>query len=125
MTGFTWPDARAQLELLVEAPHAPFERELRGVLLLLEAGEPEARDQVGAEQVALVPAGQLEDAAPDREDARALVGDDEARAGRGVVVVDQLEEEAEAAVAAGDGLVENPSTPSMSIERCLQFGQMK
>ena len=97
--------ARLQLERLVQPPDAPFERELRRVLLLLEAAEPEPLDDVDADQVALVPAGQLEDAAADREDAPLLVADDEARVRRRVVVVHQLEEEAEAAVVARDGLV--------------------
>src|SRR6266853_6168954 len=55
--------ARLQLERLVQAADAPFERELRRVLRLLEAAEAEALDDVDADQVALVPAGQLEDAA--------------------------------------------------------------
>src|SRR5207237_10459455 len=45
---------------------------------------------------------QLEDAAPGREDPTLLVADDEARVRRRVVVVHQLEEEAEAAVVARD-----------------------
>ena len=97
--------ARAQLELLVEPAHAPLERELDGVLLLLEALQPERGDDVGAHHVLLAPAAQLEHAAAEREDPPLLVARHEARRRRGVVVVHQLEEEAETAAVAGDGLV--------------------
>src|SRR5205823_6249830 len=69
--------ARAQLDLLAEPPHAPFERELRRILVFLEAGEPEALDDVGAQEVALAPAGELEDAPADGEDAPIAVAHDE------------------------------------------------
>src|SRR5206468_3303377 len=82
--------ARTQLQSLVQASHAPLERELGGILLLLEAGETEAVDEIGAEEVVLAPARQLVDAAPDGEDARLLVAHDEPGAGRRVVVVEEL-----------------------------------
>src|SRR5581483_835747 len=85
----------AELELLVEPAHSPLERELDGVLLLLEALEPEGGDHLGTHHVLLVPAAQLEDAAAEREDPALLVARDEARGRRGVIVVHQLEEEAE------------------------------
>src|SRR5207302_9149962 len=53
-------------------------------------------------QLALVEAGQLEDTAAGREDATVGVADDHAGAGRRVVVVHQLEQEAEAAAVAAD-----------------------
>ena len=47
------PGAGAQLELLVQAAYAPFERELDRVLLLLEAREAEGGDHVGAQHLLL------------------------------------------------------------------------
>ena len=82
-------------------------------------------DDVAADQLGLREAGQLEDAAADREHPPLLVGDEQARVGRRVVVVEQLEEEAEAAVVAGRRLrARSPRAPSMSIERSLHCGQM-
>ena len=84
MTGFAWPRARAQLDLLVESPHAPLERELRRVLRVLEAAEPEAVDEVGADQVGL--RFQPVSSKTPRPTARIralLVADDEAGAGAG------------------------------------------
>src|SRR2546423_5836107 len=98
----------SQLQLLVQAAHAPLERELDRVLLLLEPGEPEGGDHVCAEHLLLAPAAQLEDAAADCEDAALLVARDEAGRRCRVVVVHQLEKEAEPAVVAGDGFVEHP-----------------
>src|SRR5207302_1422319 len=93
--------ARLELELLPEATHAPLERELRGIPLGREAAQAEALDDVAAEQRILRVAGQLEDAAPTREHASLLIAHDEAGVRGRVVVVHQLEEEAEAAVMAG------------------------
>ena len=125
MTVFAWP-ARVRSSSFSSRRRTPHSSaSFAGFCSSSKPASPRLVDEVGAEQVALVPAGQLEDAAPDGEDARPLVADDEARAGRRVVVVHQLEEEAEAAVVARDGVVEKPSLPSMSIDRCLQFGQMK
>src|ERR1043166_5641056 len=61
--------SRPQLELLVEPAHAPFEGELDGVLLLLEAREPERGNHVVAEHIRFAPAAHLEHTAPNREDA--------------------------------------------------------
>src|SRR5438105_391136 len=55
---------------------------------------------------------------PDGEDARLLVAHDEPGAGRRVVVVEELEEEAEAAVMAGDGLVVEPLL-AVAVDRSL------
>ena len=78
----------------------------------------ERLDDVAAHQVGLGEAGQLEDAAADREHAAVAVGDDEARVGRRVVVVEQLEEEAEAAVPARRRLVRE-SLLRVDVERAL------
>src|SRR5690349_8200423 len=94
-----------QLQLLAETADAPFERELRGIALGLEAVEPEALDDVRAHQVFLAEPGQLEDPAADREDPPVAVADDHAGRRCRVVVLHQLEQEAEAAVVAGDRLV--------------------
>src|SRR5438874_7920519 len=64
-----------QLELLAEAPHAPFERELGGILLSLEAAECEPFDEVGAEQLLFAVPDELEDASPGGEDPSFLVAD--------------------------------------------------
>ena len=81
-------------------------------------GELQRLDDVAAHQVGLGEAGQLEDAAADREHAPLLVGDDETRVGRGVVVVEQLEEEAEAAVPAG-GRLRREALAGVDVERAL------
>src|SRR5439155_9089266 len=94
------------------------ERGLRRVLLGLEPAEAEACDDAAPEQVALLPAGQLEDAAARGEDPAVTIADDEARARRGVVVVHQLEEEAEAAVAARHGLLREPLS-AVDVDRAL------
>src|ERR1700751_5260234 len=95
----------AELDLLVQAPHAPLERKLDRVLLLRESRETERVDDVGAEHLGLAPAAQLEDAAPAREDAALLIAGDQAGRRRGVIVFHQFEQEAESAVMARDGLV--------------------
>src|SRR5215813_2478686 len=76
--GFDLAASRPQLQVLVQTPHAPFERELDRVLLLLESGESESGHHVGAEHLVLAPAAQLEDAATDCENAALLVAGDEA-----------------------------------------------
>src|SRR6476469_10893737 len=106
--GLHVPGSRPQLELLVQTAHAPLERKLDRVLLLLKSREPEGGDHVRAEHIPLAPAAQLENAATDCEDAAFLVAGDEAGRRRRVVVVHELEEEAEAAVMARDGFVEHP-----------------
>ena len=60
----------------------------------------ERATHVPADQVRLAKPRELEDAASDGEDARVPVADDEAGRGTWVVVLEQLEEEAEPAVAA-------------------------
>src|SRR5207302_1702095 len=105
-------------ELLTEPAYAPFERELGGVLLRLEAVEPEAFNDVGAEQFLLAVADELEDAPPGREDPALLVADDEAGVRRRVVVVHQLEQEAEPAALAGDGDVVDLLQPVV-VDRAL------
>ncbi len=72
---FSLPAARADRELLAEPADAP----LAGQLDRLRVGEGQCLDDIPAHQVGLGEAGQLEDAAPDREHAPLLVGDDEAR----------------------------------------------
>src|SRR5438105_419624 len=99
---FLLAGARPHLELLPEPANTPFERDLRRVLLGLEAAEPEPVDDVRPEQLLLSVADELEDTAAGGEDPSFLVADDEAGVRRGVVVVHQLEEEAESAALAGD-----------------------
>ncbi len=61
--------------------------------------------QVLADQLALLEAGQLEDALADGQDARVAIAREHARVRAGVEVVEQLEDEAEAASRAADGLM--------------------
>src|SRR6266550_1866194 len=100
--GFPLSRTRAELELLAEPPHTPFERERRRVLFRLEAVEVEPVDDVRPEQLLLAVAGELEDAASGGEDSPLAVADHETRVRRRVVVVHQLEEEAEPASLARD-----------------------
>src|SRR5438093_10485663 len=88
--------------MLTQSTNTPFQNELRRVLLLLEPRQTEAVDGVRPEQLLLAKAGELEDATPAREDPAFAVADDEPSVGRRVVVVHQLEEEAEATALAGD-----------------------
>jgi hypothetical protein len=101
-------------QLLVESPHTPFARELDR----LGVGELERVDEVTSHQVGLGKPGQLEDAASDREHAAVLVGDDHARVGRWVVVVEELEQEPEAAVPAG-GRLRREALARVDVERAL------
>ena len=110
--------ARAELDLLAEPPHAPFERERDRALALLEAGEAERVDHVLAHQIAFAVARQLEDAAAGGEDARSAVAGDEPGVRRRVVVVEQLEEEAETAALTGDGLVQQ-ALAAVVVERAV------
>src|SRR4051812_15926290 len=95
---------RAQLELLVEPPHAPLDRDL-GRAVALEAGDPERLDHLAADQILFAVAGELEDVAAAGEHAGLVVADQEAGARRRVVVLEQLEEEAEPAAVARDRLL--------------------
>src|SRR3982750_1661168 len=88
---------RPEAQALAEATHAPLERELCGVALGLESAQPEALDDVRPEQVLFAVPRQLEDPAAACENPRLRVADDEACVRRRVVVVHQLEQEAEAA----------------------------
>src|SRR5439155_23936114 len=80
--------------------------------------EVEALQEVGAEQFLLAVAHELEDASPGREDPSFLVADDEPRVRRRVVVVHQLEQEAEPAALAGDGHVVDLLQPVV-VDRAL------
>src|SRR4051794_27803759 len=96
---------RPQLEPLTHATDAPFECERRRVPIRREPAQAEALDDVAAEQILLREARELEHAATGRDDPSLLVADHEAGARRRVVVVHQLEEEAEATPLARDGHV--------------------
>ena len=85
--------------MLAEPAHAPLERDRDRV----RVGRDDLRD-LAAEQVLLAVAGELEDAVAGRQHAALLVADDEAGVRPRVVVVHQLEEEAEAAAPAGRSL---------------------
>src|SRR5437867_787584 len=70
---FLFAGAGPQLEPLAEPPHAPLERELRGIAAVLVAGQPEAFHDLAAHQLVLPVAGQLEDASAGGEDPALLV----------------------------------------------------
>ena len=106
--------------MLAEAANAPFADELERP----RVGERERRRDVASDQIGLAEAGQLEDAAPCGEHARVLVADDEARGRSGVVVLQELEEEAEAAATALGRLRREPLHAIVSTERSRQLGQM-
>ena len=110
--------ARAELELLAEPPHAPFERERDRAAAVREAVEPERLDDVLAHQLALAVAGQLEDAAARGEDPPARGRTRRGRRRRRVVVVEQLEEEAEAAPLARDRLARE-TLPAVVVDRAV------
>src|SRR6266540_2428988 len=108
-----------QLELLVQPPHAPLEREGHGIPCFLETGDPKCVDELLAHQVALAVPGQLEDAAAEREHAAFPVAHHEARRGRRVVVVHQLEEEPEAAAVAADRLAVEQALEAVGVDGAL------
>src|SRR5262245_32072851 len=112
------PGARAKQELLTEAPDAPLERERDRALALLVAVEPECLHDVLPHQLALAVAGQLEDAAAGGDEAAGVVARDEARVRRRVVVVEQLEQEPEAAALARDCLAQQ-TLPPVVVERAV------
>src|SRR3712207_1043702 len=91
------------LHRLVELADAPLEHGLHGVGAVAEA-QAEDLARGPADDLLVPEAGELERAAPARDDAAVLVGDEEGGVRRRVVVVEQLEEEAEAAVRAALGL---------------------
>jgi hypothetical protein len=70
------------------------------------------------EQVGLAVTGQLEDAAADGEHSRLLVADDETCCRRGVVVLQQLEQEAESAASAR-GRVLREALARIVVDRAL------
>src|SRR3954449_3286372 len=84
---------------LVEHPNAPLERRADVVVAVLE-GEAEHVLHRTADHVGVAEAGELAGAAAGADQAALLVGDEERGVGRRVVVVEQLEEKAEAAVRA-------------------------
>ena len=103
--GLTCPE-RARSSIASFSRRTPYARaSFAGLRSSVEPGEAEAGDDVGADEIRLRPARELEDAAADGEDPALLVADDEAGGRRRVVVVLQLEQEAEAALVACDGLV--------------------
>src|SRR6266540_6823627 len=104
------PGAGAKLERLAEPPHAPIQGDLHRALPV-EAGEPERLDDVAAHQLLLAEAGELEHVPAAREHPGLLVADDESGPRGGVVVLEQLEEKAEAAALARDRLVGQPFAP--------------
>ena len=112
--------AGADRELLAQSADAPLACQLHR----LRVGEGERLDDVAAHQVGLREAGELEDAAPDREHAPVAVGHEQSGVRRRVVVVEQLEEKAEAAVTARRRLVGKPLARVDVEERSLQRGQM-
>ena len=102
--------AMLELERLVELAHAPFEHGRDGVGAC-GIVQRERLAQVLPDQLALLVAGQLEDAAPDGEDAGVAVAREHAGARPGIEVVEQLEHEAEAAARATDGLMGQAVAP--------------
>ena len=80
--------------------------------------ERERLDDVATDEIGVAVPGQLEDAAPGREDARVAVADDEAGLGRRVVVLEQLEEKPERAAPALDGLHREPVV-AVEVDRAL------
>ena len=79
-------------------------------IVAVGAVQRERLAQVLAEQLALLEAGQLEDALADGQDARVAIAGQHARVRAGVEVVEQLEDEAEAAARAADGLMREAVT---------------
>src|SRR4051794_36350591 len=93
---------RVHLDGLAERPDAPLQH---GPDRILPLGEAEAQDLPDAapDHALVVEAGQLEGAATAADDPALGVADEEGRVRCGVVVVEQLEEEAEAALRAALG----------------------
>ena len=110
---------------LVEHAHAPLERRADVVVAVLEL-EPEDLPHRAADHVEVAEAGELRAPRPAPISRALLVADEEGGVRRRVVVVEQLEQEAEAALLArlrrGSG--SRRSVPS-EVLRSPQFGQMK
>src|SRR3954447_6801000 len=87
---------------LVEYPHAPLERRADVVVAVLK-GEAEHVPHRLTERVGLAEPGELAHAAAEPDHSRVLIADHERSVGRRVVVVEQLEQEAEAALGAALG----------------------
>src|SRR4051812_42489436 len=89
---------------LVEHPHAPFERRADVVVPALELQSQHLL--YGApDHVVVAEAGELARATAGADEPRLLVADEERGVGRRVVVVEQLEDEAEAALRAAASAV--------------------
>src|SRR5919197_802445 len=84
---------------LVEGAHAPFQDRADGIVGVLEAQAEHVADRT-ADDALVVEPGQLEGAAAAADDTPLGIADEERRVGRRVVVVEQLEQEAEAAARA-------------------------
>ena len=93
--------------MLAETAHAPFAHELER----RRVREMERIAHVTADQVGLPEAGQLEHPAADRKHAGVAVADDEPCRRRRVIVLEELEEEAEAAVATLGDVRREPLVP--------------
>src|SRR4051812_4835909 len=89
---------------LVENAHSPLERGADVVVAALEL-EPEHLLHGAADHVVVAEPGELARAAAGADQAGLLVADEERRVGRRVVVVEQFEHEAEAALRAAAGAI--------------------
>src|SRR3954447_20682431 len=87
---------------LVEHPHAPLERRADVVVAVLE-GQAEHVAHRLADGLGLPEARELADAAAEADHARVLIADHECRVGGGVIVIEELEQEAEPALGAALG----------------------
>ena len=104
---------RVDRHALAQLPDAPLEHGADGVVPVLE-GEAEHLPHLAADDLLVREAGELARSAPAADDPALLVADEEGRVGSGVVVVEQLEEEREAALRATLGGVAEarPCAPS-------------
>jgi hypothetical protein len=98
------PRPRAQRQRLVELAYAPLACDT-GWILAVRRREAETFPQRLSEQFPLAVTGQLQHATPHGNDALVVVADDEPCRRSGVVVLEQLEQEPEAAVRATDRLM--------------------
>ena len=113
--GLLDPRARAQRRGLAELTHAPLAHRLDR---RTRRRAPSASTSVATEQVGVAKPGQLEHVPADRQHAGLRVADDEPGRGRRVVVLEQLEQEPEAAAAALRGLGREPLEP-VDVDRAL------
>src|SRR3954454_3957182 len=98
---------RVDLHRLGQLAHAPLEHRAHGVVAAGEAQAEHLGDRT-ADDLLVVKAGQLEGAAPAGDDLALLVAGEERRVRRGVVVVEELEQEAEPALGAPARLTPEP-----------------